>query len=300
VLLPKICMNFGYVFLLLALTAFGTLGIFHKIADHPQCRPKMTALLLFFWGGVFSVIYAATLDAKGLHFPSRVVLIGSCTGTIAALTLFVFQMALRYGKISTSWLIINLTSSVPVLASILLFNEKLSFAKSFGILLVFAAIVLLWLDKRHDLRKMDPSQATVQKSKWLPLMLLTFVGQGLASTGSKVLVEAGVGDYVWQFLSVLYWSGFLAMLLLSVLREAWPNRREFMTATVMGLCSVVGNCGITMALKTVKGSIAYPVNNGSLLIVVMAGIFFFKEKIHPVGFLGIIFGISAVLVLVLN
>jgi len=293
-------MNFGYVFLLLAMTAFGTLGIFHKIADHPDCRPKMTALLLFFWGGVFALIYTAGLDSKGLHFPGRVVMIGIVTGAIAALALFIFQSALRYGKISTSWLIVNLTSAVPVLVSIVLFNEKLNAAKSVGILLVFVAIVLLWLDKRRDLQKMDPAQASVQKSKWLPLMLLTFVAQGLASTGSKVLVEAGVGDYVWQFLIVLYWSGFLTMLLLSILREAWPNRREVSTAAVMGLCSVVGNCAITMALKTVKGSIAYPVNNGSLLIVVLAGIFFFKEKIHPVGFVGIIFGISAVLVLVLN
>jgi drug/metabolite transporter (DMT)-like permease len=293
-------MNFGYVFLLLALTAFGTLGIFHKIADHPQCRPKMTALLLFFWGCVFSVIYTAAWDSKGMHFPGRVVLIGSFTGAIAALALFVFQTALRYGKISTSWLIVNLTSAVPVLVSILLFHEKLSVAKSSGILLVFIAIVLLWLDKRRDLQKMDPAQASEQKSKWLPLMLLTFLGQGLASTGSKVLVESGVGDFVWQFLIVLYGAGFLMMLLLSILREAWPNRREVFTATVMGLCSVAGNCGITMALKTVKGSIAYPVNNGSLLIVVIAGILFFKEKIHPVGFMGIVFGISAVLVLVLN
>jgi multidrug transporter EmrE-like cation transporter len=129
---------------------------------------------------------------------------------------------------------------------------------------------------------------------------LTFFAQGLASTGSKVLVEAKVGDYVWQFLIVLYGAGFLTMLLLSILREAWPNRREFSTAIVMGLCSVVGNCAITTALKTVKGSIAYPVNNGSLLIVVLAGILFFKEKVHPVGIMGIAFGISAVLVLVLN
>src|SRR6185437_9866860 len=206
-------MNTGYVFLLLAMTAFGTLGIFHKIADHPNCRPKMTALLLFFWGGVFAFIYTTSFDSKGLHFPERVVVIGSCTGAIAALALFIFQTALRYGKISTSWLIINLTSAVPVLVSIVLFNEKLNAAKSIGIVLVFVAIVLLWLDKRRDLQKMDPGQAGVQKSKWLPLMLLTFFAQGLASTGSKVLVEAGVGDYVWQFLIVLYWSGFVTMLL---------------------------------------------------------------------------------------
>lgn len=296
-------MNFGYLFLLLSLAAFGTLGIFHKIADHPDCRPKMTALLLFFWGAVFSAIYTGVFDEIGIQFPARVVMIGGCTGAVAALSLFVFQTALRYGKISTSWLIINLTSAVPVVVSIVLFNEKLNSSKSIGIVLAFAAIVMLWLDKRQDLKKMDETQSAtsrVIKSKWFPLMMLTFIGQGLASTGSKVLVEAHQSNYVWQFLTVLYFSGFITMLLLSIFREAWPNKREVSTAVVMAACSVIGNSAITTALKTVKGSIAYPINNGSLVIVVLAGVFFFRETIYPVGIVGILLGLGAIVILVLN
>lgn len=296
-------MNLGYLYLLLALTAFGTLGIFHKIADHPQCRPKMTALLLFFWGGIFTVTYTGITAPQQLEIPGKVMAIGAGTGIIGALTLFVFQSALRYGKISTSWLIINLTSAVPVLLSIYLFKEKLNPAKGFGVLLVFAAIVMLWLDKRRDLQQADAARGESVlpvKSKWLPLMMLAFLGQGLASTGSKILVEAKEGNHISQFLIALYWSGFLAVLALSVFREPWPNRREYLTALVMAACSVVGNGAITLSLKTVKGYVAYPVNNGSLIIVVLAGVLFFREKIYPVGIAGITCGIGAVLVLVLN
>jgi drug/metabolite transporter (DMT)-like permease len=246
------------------------------------------------------------LDMKvsGLQFPPKVLLIGTCGGVIASLALFVFQTGLKHGKISTSWLIINLATSIPILMSIFLFNETINVLKIAGMLLVLAAVVMLWLDKKIDLEN-EPLEKTaltsVQTSKWLPLMMLAFVGQGLAASSQKVLVEAKAGDYVWQFYIILYWSGFLVMTLLTFLRGVWPNRRELMTGLVMAVCSVVGNVSITMAMeKKVQGVIAYPVSNGgSLSIVVLAGVLFFREKIHPVGIAGIICGISAILILVL-
>src|SRR5437660_4040920 len=233
----------GYLYLFSSILAFGLLGIFHKVADHPNCRPKMTALLLHFWGGVLSVIYTSVADSHGFQFPQAVIVIGACTGLVASLTLFVFQTGLKYGKISTSWLIINLTTAVPVLISIFVFGEKLSPSKGLGVLLVFAAILMLWLDKRADLEKSAEASGAIKtvKSKWLPLMMLTFLGQGLASSSQKVLVEAHVANYVWQFLVVFYWSGFLVIIALCVMREPWRNRREFSTALVMAVCSVVGN-----------------------------------------------------------
>jgi len=296
-------MTLGYVLLLLGLLAFGGLGILHKVADHPRCRPKMIALILLFWGGVLTTLYAAAFSAKGFAFPGRVVLIGCCGGTLAALALFAFQSGLRYGKISTSWLLINLATSIPILLSMALFGERLNSGKAAGLSLVLAAILMMWWDKRLDLRETEsqsgtPGQAT---SRWLPLMLLAFLAQGLAASSQKILVESKAGDYVWQFYSVLYWSGFVVMTLLSVLREAWPNRREFATAFVMAVCSVAGNVSITTAMNSVKGVVAYPVSNGgSLTLVVLAGVLFFREKIHPIGVAGICCGIAAILILVLS
>lgn len=295
-------MTVGYLFLFASIIAFGLLGIFHKVADHPQCRPKMTAMLLHFWGGILAMLYTIAMDERGLEFPNKVVLIGACTGLVASITLFIFQTALKYGKISTSWLIINLTAAVPVLISMFVFKEKIGSAKGLGVVMVFVAMIMLWLDKKADLKTSDSEKSLAKstvKSKWLPLMILTFIGQGLASSSQKVLVEAKVAEYVWQFLIVFYWSGFVVILLLSILREAWPNRREIGTALVMAGCSVIGNAAMVVALKTVKGSIAYPASNGSLIIVIMAGVMFFREKIHPVGIVGIICGISAILILVL-
>ncbi len=296
----QISLPFGYLLLMAALVGFGMLGIFHKVADHPQCRPKMIAVVLLFWGAVLTTLYTLFFNEKGLMFPPGVLLYGSLGGTIAAAALFVFQTGLKFGKISTSWLIINLSMSVPISLSIFFFGEKLSLGKCIGVLLVFAAIVMMWWDKKIDLDKSIQPNAKVDKSKWLPLMLLSFLGNGLAASSQKLLVESGNGDYVWQFYIVLYLSGFLLMSLLSVMREPWPNRRELTTGLVMAVCSVIGNVSITMALTRVPGAVAYPVGNGgSLTLVVLAGVLFFREKIHRVGIAGIVCGIGAILILIM-
>lgn len=295
-------MTVGYILLFTSLIAFGLLGIFHKVADHPQCRPKIIAVILLFWGGVLATAYTAAFDEHGLKFSREVLLIGSLGGVIAAMALFVFQTGLKFGKISTSWLIINLATAVPVILSVLLFGERMNVGKIAGLGLVFAAIVMMWWDKRIDLDKeaaSGPGSAKSDKAKWLPLMLLAFLGQGLAMSSQKLLVEAGAGKYAWQFLIVLYWSGFLVMVLMSLMRETWPNRRELLTGLAMAVCSVIGNVSITKAMAHVPAVVAYPVGNGgTLTLVVLAGVLFFRERIHRVGLAGIICGVSAILVLV--
>ncbi|HEU5123651.1 MAG TPA: EamA family transporter [Verrucomicrobiae bacterium] len=296
-------MNIGYLLLFLGLLGFSLLGIFHKVADHPKCRPKMIALILLFWGGVLTTIYTAAFSEKGMDFPPPVIWIGVAGGALSSLALFAFQAGLKYGKISTSWLLLNLATSVPIVLSIFLFGEKLNWGKGAGLILVLAAVLMMWSDKKLEMQAAGVDKApaeTRSKSRWLPLMLLAFVLQGLAAASQKTLVEAGAGDHVWQFYVVLYWTGFAVMALLSVMRESLPNRREFATALVMAVCSVLGNISITSAMNSVKGVVAYPVSNGgSLTLVVLAGVLFFREKIHPVGIAGIVCGIGAILVLVM-
>ena len=297
-------MMLGYIFLFSSMLAFGILGIFHKVADHPECRPKVIAVILLFWGGLLTTLYTLLLEAKGLQFPPRVVAIGAMGGVCSSLALFAFQAGLRFGKISTSWLVTNLCVSIPVLLSIFYFREPITRGKIVGLALVLTAIFLLWWDKQVELRRSGAETSdthTTVKSKWLPLMLLAFVLGGMAASSQKILVEAGGKDYAWQFYVILYWSGFLLMAAITLIGKTRPNRREFLTALVMGCVSVIGNVCIVLALSKIDGSIAYPIGNGgSLFLVVLAGLVFFREKLTPAGIAGITLGITAILILALS
>jgi drug/metabolite transporter (DMT)-like permease len=350
-------LTIGYLFLFSSLIGFGLLGIFHKVADHPNCRPRMVTMLLLFWGAVLTAIFTKFFEPKGLTFPPKVLAIGAAGGLLASLALFSFQASLRFGKISTSWLILNLCTFVPVVLSILIYRERVTTGKAIGLLLVLLAIFLLWWDKKTDLERAGkeatrdpepeaaapplqtelelegaggggtmtavvaapriadtaavvvaaatPRQQLKSKSKWLPLIMLAFLANGLAATSQKVLVEVdgrAYESYAWQFYIALYAAGFAFCAVVSLTQQGRPNLREMVTGLVMAVASVAGNVSIVMALgKNVPSTVAYPVaNGGSLFLVVLAGLLLFKEHVNSVGLAGIAVGIAAILVLVMS
>jgi len=298
-------MPIGYLMLVGALLGFAMLGIFHKVADHRTCRPQAIALMLFFWAGIFTGTYTFLRDPNDLHIPLKVLLIGSVGGGLSAVAIFTFQTGLKFGKISTSWLVLNLSMSLPILLSLCFFGEKLNWIKVTGIALVLSAIVMMWCDKKNDLEKagiqVDGALAG-HHTKWLLLMILAFFANGLSAATIKVLVQAGLKDYTWQFYTILYWMAFILTAAFSMLARNFPHRREIATGFVMAIGSVAGNVLITLALgHGVEAAVAFPVGNGgSLTLVVLAGILFFKERVHPIGRFGIVCGIAAILLLVME
>src|SRR6266567_7864212 len=88
-------MSVGHLMLLGALLGFAMLGIFHKVADHPTCRPRAIALTLFFWASIFTGVYTLLRDPNGLHFPFKVLLIGGAGGLFCAVAIFTFQSGLK-------------------------------------------------------------------------------------------------------------------------------------------------------------------------------------------------------------
>lgn len=300
-------MAIGYVLLCGALLGYSLLGILHKVADRPQCRPNVIAAMLLLWGGILTTAYAVFVTDAGLRFPPKVALIGAAGGLFAGLALLAFQSALRFGKISTSWLILQLSVSVPILLSLVVFGERLGLWKLVGVALVLGAMLLLWWDKRTEPEQAagateDATHATSSaKLKWLPLIVLAFLANGLAMSSQKLLTETVRGqDFSWQFTVSLYWAGFLFTGALSLARDGLANRQEVSLGLAMAVASVAGNVMLVKALGSgVPGTAAYPIaNGGSLFLVVAAGVLFFKERLTPAGVAGVLVGIAAILVLI--
>jgi drug/metabolite transporter (DMT)-like permease len=153
----------GLIYTLLALLSYSTLGVLHKIADVKGGRPAainvllyLSSLLILLFAGIFTGVspFTGPLSAKLLALPF---------GVCSAIAILALQTALRFGNISTSWLAINLSAGVPTIASILLYHEPMNLRKGVSLLLIAAAMFLLWKDKVAENRKIIP-QTAAQKT----------------------------------------------------------------------------------------------------------------------------------------
>jgi drug/metabolite transporter (DMT)-like permease len=145
-------LHLGHLFLFVSLLSLGFIGIFHKLADHFKCRPKAINVTVFLWAGVLILIYVL-ITGRGplvLQAPKKLYLVAGLCGFLASTAILSFQAGLRHGKISTSWVVINLSTALPTVLSILVYKERVTIAKGFALILVIAAILLLWKDKQQD------------------------------------------------------------------------------------------------------------------------------------------------------
>ncbi len=142
----------GYSFLALAVLCFCGLGLLHKVADFQKCRPSAINAYLFFWAWLFMTIYTLSLGSS-LKAPGGVTGVAIFCGLCASVAILTFQIGVRFGNISTSWLIINLSTAVPTLLSIVIYREEVGLRRGIALIAIVLSLIFLWKDKQMESRE---------------------------------------------------------------------------------------------------------------------------------------------------
>jgi drug/metabolite transporter (DMT)-like permease len=145
-------MAIAYVFLIMAAASLGLLGIMHKVADHRRCRPE--AINLFLFMGAAVLMAAASIvrfgPEKAFAMKAAAWLTAAVCGFLASLAILSFQHGVRFGKISTSWLVINLSTALPTALSIVIYHEAVNARRAAGLTLAVVALFILWLERIRE------------------------------------------------------------------------------------------------------------------------------------------------------
>ena len=148
----------GYSFLALAVLCFCGLGVFHKVADFQKCRPSAINAYLFFWACLFITIYTLFLGSS-LKTPGEVTGVAIFCGLCASVAILTFQIGVRHGNISTSWLVINLSTAVPTVLSIVIYREEVGLRRAVALIAIVLSLIFLWKDKQLEQKQKEKSSS---------------------------------------------------------------------------------------------------------------------------------------------
>lgn len=170
--------SLGYLYLLLALLSAAGLGIAHKLADLRKCRPAAVNVTLFLtaslllWG--YTLFFKVMGQSADLFppFHAKAVVVAVICGTFASFGILTFQIGVRYGRITTSWLVVNLSTLLPALLSLIVYREwqNLRWQHPVTLLLVILSIVLLWRDRVMEERRAQSPPRTQPADAPAPLV----------------------------------------------------------------------------------------------------------------------------------
>lgn len=110
-------LNTGLLLCFLGMVAFGLLGACSKAAERRRCDANALTVTLFAWA-TLAMLARAVAGGAGWALPAK--------DAVVSVANYAFQSSIRMGKLSTAWLMMNLSAAVPALASVAVYGEHMS------------------------------------------------------------------------------------------------------------------------------------------------------------------------------
>ncbi len=210
------------------------------------------------------------------------------TGLIASLH------AIRTGPLSLTSLFLSFSLVIPTLIGLIFLGEPVSEWLIIGIVLLFASLVLVNIEKKTEKRNIT--------LKWGVCALLAFVGNGACSTLQKLQQLSSGGQYKSELMILALLITVTVMATLSGVteRKNAPSKLKggLPYYAVCGLANGFVNYLVLVLSNRMDASVMFPViSAGGVVLAALVAIFLYKEKLQLQQWIGILLGTLAIIAL---
>jgi drug/metabolite transporter (DMT)-like permease len=295
-------MNSGILICFLGMLSFGLLGCASKAAERRNCQASALVAMIFGWATLVMLIRSAGLPSP-LSLPMKAAAVAAACGICAAVAYYAFQFSISFGKVSVAWLMMNISSAIPAVVSVLVYGEKLTRLKVLALGLVLVALYFIFRGRRAEMQAETSPVAGGKQAKWFLLMLVILLTNGMSSYGLKVIAAWGLPETAkFPYLTVWYAAGLAVIGVPILFQHVRVTAQEVGWSGIMAALSLGGQLAMAMALKlNVPGHVVFPIAiGGSVFIVILGGRFLFGERLNGLTVGGVSCGLAAIILLSLS
>ena len=242
------------------------------------------------------------LSGGSLSISVYTIIMAVLFGIITALQQITNSAALGLGPWSYTSVIISMSTVITALSGALFFHETVRITQVFGIVLMVVCLILSVKKEEGEKKK--------KSMRWFVISLISCVCSGGVGIMQKVHQSSEHKDELTMFLIIAFICSFLfscANLAVSKLRKKTeaPLFDKKIKFPLLGVIFVFGGIGIALnnlinlyLSGVVDSAVFFPiVNGGGLVLITIASLVLFKEKLSAKQWVGMGFGIAATVML---
>lgn len=225
-------------------------------------------------------------------------MLGVIFGLLTLTAAFAYLRALAVGPMSYTALISTSSMIIPSFSGAVIWHEQLKWLQIIAVVFILASFVLsveLKKDKKASL-------------KWLMYTLISFAGTGAIGVLQKIQQKSDYSDESgWFLITALLVAAAVAFVCWRV--KSRGEEKPTVKTPVLKTCLAFGYIGFVIAftnkvnlyLSGVLPSIIFfpMVNGGRLIMTGLVALLIFKEKLLPKQLVGLVLGVTAVIMLCL-
>jgi drug/metabolite transporter (DMT)-like permease len=284
----------GWIFLGLVVVGFVAMNFVMKLGSMKgYSSPALTGAL--FAAAAFFCLAILILSGQPLFISTPIVLLAVGGGVGGAIAYFFFLSALKIGSYALTISIYTMSFLIPVAFSIIVWFRPIGASTAAGIALIVAGIALITAAAAAG--KGREKGAWV---KWLAWLGTAFVLTGIPQIAQAAVARLGPIN-LWFFLFLTFLSGAVALWLFLLIKGTKPGRGVLLYGALAAVGSVAGNLFTLKALVRLPETVVFPVSlAGPVIGAVLLSLLYFREKIKPLGYLGIVTGLAGIIFLALG
>lgn len=240
--------------------------------------------------------FASILFSSGLRngINPTVVVYAAIFGLLSVSFQTFYALSLKEGPFATTTMLANLSMVVPIIFSIIYYNEKVTVIKGIGFIL---CAVALFLNVKSDGKKVN--------LKWLIYVALAFFSTGFLTITQRVFSRTPVGGNKEQFIFFGYLTAFVLSTIIYFVREKTVHEKtfKFNKKTITLAFFIAAGLGVfhffyTYANSFIDAIVLSPSVCGlATMFQTVSGRIIFKEKFTVRQILSICIGIVAIVLI---
>ena len=283
------------IFLVLSIIISSLLFVIFKLFDVYKINTLQAIVVNYAIALSFGLVTSAT-SVSIVEIPKQPWFLGAfCLGFLFISIFNIMGLTAQKNGLSVASVAGKMSVAIPIVFSIIAYNERVSFIKVLGILMALVAVYL-------SSAKSDSSPV---KFKNLLFPLLLFLGSGLLDTGLKFVEKRSVleGEEP-MFLATIFGCAFILGLFV-VITQMINGKFKFQFKNILGgiLLGVPNYYSMEFLLKAfkteIKSSTLFTINNvGIVILTTIFALIIFKEKLIKKNWIGIALAIISILLVV--
>jgi drug/metabolite transporter (DMT)-like permease len=279
------------VYLILAVLASSAVAIIMRLGEkHIKNNFAMFAANYL----VCSIIAFLLMEDKRL-FVSReglpfAVLLGLGSGCLYLLSLTLMKLNITKSGVMLTSVFMKLGVLVPALMAIIVFRESPTALQIAGFIIAIAAIVIIYL---------EPSGAKGGAGAASILLLFLLIVGGLTESMANIFDKVGVAAVKDHFLLLNFFTALVLAVIITAFKRQPVSWKDLAFGAVIGVPNYFATRFLLLSLGSLPAVVVYPIYNvGAIILIGIAGILLFKEKLSARKLVG--FGLIILALILLN
>lgn len=278
-----------YLLLAVVISMISVQNVLQK--HYPKVSEKPNVFLFSSISTLTALVFFVISSGFRLSFNIEFVPYSIGFGLAYACAMFGNVLSLKLGSLALTSLVTSYSLLIPTLYGMIFLKEPISMLGYIGIVLLIISIFLLNAKKENVTITM----------KWVIVVSITFVTNGLCSTVQKMEQLAFDGGYKNEFMIVALAIAAALLFVMGLLQKGDLKKEALLgmrTALPNGLANGIVNFLVMVLTGLIPNAILFPsISAGGIVLSWILATFVYKEKLSKTQLAGYVIGIASVICL---